>query len=71
MNPPEQSGKKPQAPISRNRIARAIFAAAESIGMSDRQLIEQLTDQIIERIERPQPLPGIRKVSFHFCFLLA
>ena len=41
------------------RIARAIFAAAESMGMADRELIEQLTGQVIERLERPQPLPGM------------
>ena len=47
-------------PINRTQIARAIFAAAESMGMSDRQLIEQLTNQVIERLERPQPLlPGM------------
>ena len=37
--------------INRNRVARAIFAAAESMGMSDRQLIDRLTAQVIERLE--------------------
>jgi len=59
MNTPDQSGKKPSTPINRTQIARAIFAAAESMGMSDRQLVEQLTDRVIERMERPQPLPGM------------
>jgi len=45
--------------LSRTQIARAIFAAAESMGMPDRQLIEQLTAQVIERLEQPQPLPGM------------
>ncbi len=55
MNIANQSKK----PINRTQIARAIFAAAESMGMADRQLIEQLTNQVIERLERPQPLPGM------------
>jgi len=59
MNKANQSGNKRSMPISRTQIAQAIFAAAESIGMADRQLIEQLTDQVIERMERPQPLPGM------------
>ena len=45
--------------LSRTQIAKAIFAAAESMGMANRQLIEQLTEQIIESLERPQPFPGM------------
>jgi len=56
MNPANQSENKQ---LSRTQIARAIFAAAESMGMPDRQLIEQLTAQVIERLEQPQPLPGM------------
>ena len=41
------------------RIARAIFAAAEAMGIADRELVEQLTGQVIERLEQPQPLPGM------------
>ncbi len=44
---------------SDTRIARAIFAAAESMGIADRKLIEQLAGQVIERLERPQTLPGM------------
>ena len=44
---------------NRTQIARAIFAAAESMGMSNRLQIEQLTAQIIDRLEKPQPLPGM------------
>ncbi len=44
--------------INRTQIARAIFAAAESMGMADRHQIEQLTNLVIERLE-PQPLPGM------------
>jgi len=42
----------------RNRIARTIFAYAESIGISDRDIIEQLTDRVIERLEHVPTLPG-------------
>jgi hypothetical protein len=45
--------------INRTQIARIIFAAAESMGISDRNRIEQLTSQVIERLERPQTLPGM------------
>ncbi|GAI40115.1 unnamed protein product [marine sediment metagenome] len=38
---------------------QAIFAAAESMGMADRDKIEQLTGQVIERMEQPQPFPGM------------
>ena len=57
MNPANQSANKPL--VDRTQIARAIFAAAESMGIPDRQLIEQLTSQVIERLEQPQPLPGM------------
>ncbi len=55
MSLANQSTDKPL--INRTRVAKAIFAAAESMGMSDRQHIEQLTNQVIERLEQPQPLP--------------
>ena len=45
--------------VDRTQIAKAIFAAAESMGMANRDQIEQLTGEVIERLERPQPLPGM------------
>ncbi len=51
----DQENKLP----NRTQIARAIFAAAESMGMADRKLVEQLTAQVIDRLEQPQPLPGM------------
>ena len=45
--------------FDRTRIARSIFADAESMGLRDRDRIEQLTNQVIERLEHPQPLPGM------------
>jgi len=42
-----------------NRIARAIFAAAESMGIKDRKLLEELTSQLIQRLEPTPMLPGM------------
>ncbi len=59
-----QPENKNPASLDRNQIARAIFAAAGSMGISDRQLLEKLTAQVIERLEQPQAsqpqtLPGM------------
>jgi len=43
--------------LNRTHIARAVFAAAESMGISDRPLVEQLTAQVIRRLEKSKPLP--------------
>ena len=51
----------PENSVNRTRIARAIFAAAASMGMSDREHLEALTNQVIERMEQAQPLPGIER----------
>ena len=46
--------------LLRNRIARAVFSAADSIGISDRELVEQLTMQVIQRLEQTyQSFPGM------------
>ena len=44
--------------LLRNRIARTVFTYAEAMGISDRDVIERLTDQVIERLEPVPPLPG-------------
>ena len=41
---------QPENKLGRTRIAKDVFAIAESIGMSDRQQIEQLTSQVIEHL---------------------
>ena len=51
-------GDKVPMPINRTQIARAIFSAAESMGISDRKRIERIIDQVIERTE-PRSLPGM------------
>ena len=61
-NPTEN---KQSTSVNRTQIARIVFAAAESIGMANRRLIERLTSQVIERLEQqqslqqPQTLPGM------------
>ena len=45
-------------PINRTQIARTIFSAAESMGISDRKRIESIIDQVIERMEQ-RSLPGM------------
>ena len=50
---PETHRKQSKKVIGRDRVARAVFAAAESMGISDRERIEQLTSQVIERLEKP------------------
>jgi len=61
-------GSPPLNQLTRNQIARATFAAAEKMGISDRKHIERLTQQVIERLEHKQdeleksrikPLPGM------------
>jgi ribonucleoside-diphosphate reductase alpha chain len=45
--------------LNRTEILRAVVADAESMGIRDRNKIEQLTNQVIERLERQQTLPGM------------
>lgn len=60
----EKSKPRDSEQSVRDQIARAIFAAAESAGIADRNLTEYLAGQVIERIERGKlgtrlPLPGM------------
>jgi len=64
MNSDSQSKNRPINSPGRTQIARIVFAAAESMGIADRKLVERLTAQVIERLEQqslPQPptLPGM------------
>ncbi len=61
----DKSPHRPTNYPNRNQIARIVFAAAESMGIADRRLVEKLTSQVIERIEQnrsllqPPTLPGM------------
>ena len=43
----------------KGEIARAVFAAAESIGLTDRERMEQLVEQVSQRLRVLRPLPGM------------
>ncbi|MCL2281207.1 MAG: hypothetical protein FWC25_00910, partial [Dehalococcoidia bacterium] len=45
--------------VNRTQIARTIFNAAASMGISDRDQIDQITSKVIARLERPVMLPGL------------
>lgn len=49
---------KTSVPVNRTQIARAIFSAAESMGISDRATIEAIVDRVLERNEQ-RSLPGM------------
>ncbi len=62
----DTAGKsKNKQPLNRNQIAKVVFAAAESMGIANRKLVERLTSQVIERLEQqpsplqPPTLPGM------------
>ena len=54
MNP---ANKSPDKQPNHTQIARAVFAAAEAMGIADRKLVEQLTAQVIKRLGKSKPLP--------------
>ena len=55
------AGKRNAAPVNRSQVARIVFANAEAMGIRDRRLVEKLTTQVIERLEkaRAQSLPTL------------
>ena len=48
--------------IGRDRVAQAVFAAAESMGISDRKLLERFTEQVSQRLEVAHPFPGMEEL---------
>ena len=59
MNQTSESGSKRL--VNRTQIARAVFNAAESMGIADREIVERITGQVIERLEKTQALPGVEQ----------
>lgn len=55
MDTANQPERKRTTSLRRNRIARVVFQAAESMGMPDRKLVERLTAQVIKRLEQSPP----------------
>jgi ribonucleoside-diphosphate reductase alpha chain len=58
---PKTHRKENQKAIDRDRVARAVFAAAESMGISDRNLLEKFTEQVSQRLEVAHPFPGMEE----------
>jgi len=58
---PKTRRKENQKTIGRDRVARAVFAAAESMGISDRKLLESFTEQVSQRLEVAHPFPGMEE----------
>ena len=54
---PKQRKKADQKFVSPDRIAHAVFAAAESMGINDRKLLEKFTEQVSQRLEIAEPFP--------------
>ncbi len=46
--------------LLRNRIARVVFGATDSLGISDRETVERITERVIQRLEQTyQSFPGM------------
>jgi ribonucleoside-diphosphate reductase alpha chain len=58
---PKARRKENQKTIGRDRVAQAVFAAAESMGISDRKLLERFTEQVSQRLEVAHPFPGMEE----------
>jgi len=54
--------KENQKTIGRDTVAQAVFAAAESMGISDRKLLEKFTEQVSQRLEVAHPFPGMEEL---------
>ncbi len=62
MSEGEKSKNKRLTELNRTEILKAVVADAESMGLRDKDKIEQLTSRVIERLEHPQPLPGMEEL---------
>jgi ribonucleoside-diphosphate reductase alpha chain len=58
---PKTRRKENQKAVDRDRVAKAVFAAAESMGISDRKLLEKFTEQVSQRLEVAHPFPGMEE----------
>jgi len=56
---PKTRRKENRKTVGRDRVAQAVFAAAESMGISDRKLLEKFTEQVSQRLEVAHPFPGM------------
>lgn len=56
-----RSTRKEDPPVTTENVARAVFSAAESVGVTDRHLLEQLTEKVSERLGAARPFPGMEE----------
>ena len=61
MSTSNHAGRKSGTPVNRNLVAKIVFNNAEAMGIRDRKLVDKLTTQVIERLEktRAQALPTL------------
>ena len=45
-------GRRSASPVNRSQVARIVFDNAAAMGIRDRNLVEKLTAQVIERLEK-------------------
>ena len=48
--------------IDRDKVVRAVFAAAESMGITDRNMLESFTERVTQRLGGTRPLPGMEEL---------
>ena len=63
MNKANKSENEPLNQLNRTQIAKATYAAAETMGISDRKQIDQLTRHVIERLEQRDSVRGMGNVA--------
>ena len=51
--------------VNQDRVAQAVFAAAESMGITDRSMLEGFTGRVMQRLGGTQPLPGMEEFVSH------
>jgi ribonucleoside-diphosphate reductase alpha chain len=59
---PKARRKENEKTVGKDRLAKAVFAAAESMGISDRNMLERFTEQVSQRLEVTHPFPGMEKL---------
>jgi ribonucleoside-diphosphate reductase alpha chain len=47
--------------INQDKIVKAVFAAGEAMGTTDRGMLEKFTEQVMRRLNLAQPLPGMEE----------
>ena len=62
--PANRSEKENNKTINRTEILRRVVADAESMGIRDRKKLEELTNQVIERLEKPKALNALPGMEY-------